>query len=76
MIDQIASLLHASPFVPFTVLTSSGESFHVPHPDHALISPKGTRVTIYNDNETAAMLTVFHIAGVKTGRGPRSKARA
>ncbi|MBI4624138.1 MAG: hypothetical protein HY736_13100, partial [Verrucomicrobia bacterium] len=60
MIDQIALLLQTTPFVPFTVMTSSGENFHVPHPDHALISPKGTRVTIYNDDETAGMLTALH----------------
>lgn len=76
MIDQIQSLLHATPFVPFTVITSSGDKFHVPHPDHALISPRGTRVTIYDDNDVASLVTVLHIVGTKTGRLPRKKSRA
>lgn len=76
MMDQIAHLLHATPFVPFTVMTTSGESFRVPHPDHALVSPKGTRVTIYDDRDTAAMLTALHIVGIKTGRGSSAKSRS
>ena len=76
MIDEIAKLLHAVPFEPFTILTTDGCKYRVPHPDHALISPRGTRVAVYDDNDTGAILTALHIVGVKTGRGSRAKSRA
>jgi hypothetical protein len=76
MIDEISKRLQASPFEPFTILTTDGSKYHVPHPDHALISPRGTRVAVYDDDDTSAILTALHIVAIKTGRRLRSKARA
>jgi hypothetical protein len=37
--DQIRDLLHASPFVPFTVHVAAEEkSYEVPHPDFAMLT--------------------------------------
>jgi hypothetical protein len=69
MIDEIARLLRATPFAPFEVTTTSGETFVVPRPDHALVSPRGTQVTIFDDRDTAAFLTALHIVAIKTQRG-------
>jgi hypothetical protein len=66
MIDKIARLLRANPFRPFSVSTTSGETFVVPHPDHALVSPKGSLVTIYGDDDTAVWLWALHITAIKT----------
>ena len=66
MMDHIAQLLRANPFRPFFVSTTSGETFFVPHPDHALVSPKRSRVTIYGDDDTTAVLWALHITAVKT----------
>ena len=68
MIEHIARLLRATPFVPFSVTTTSGETLRVPHPDHALVSPRGTRVTIYDDNDVAAILSALHIVTIRTDR--------
>ena len=38
MKEQIRSLLHATPFVPFTIHTASGKWFRVEHPDFVLAS--------------------------------------
>ncbi len=75
MIDEIAKRLHASPFEPFSILTTDGSKYRVPHPEHALISPRGTRVVVFDDNDTSAMLTAFHIVAVKSGRNGATKSR-
>jgi hypothetical protein len=56
-------------------LTTDGCKYRVPHPDHALISPRGTRVAVYDDNDTSAILTGLHIAAVEEGAGFRSRSR-
>jgi hypothetical protein len=38
MKEQIRELLHATPFVPFTIHTASGKWFRVEHPDFVLAS--------------------------------------
>ena len=75
MLDEIAKRLHATPFEPFTILTTDGNKYRVPHPDHALISPRGTRVAVFDDNDTSAMLTALHIVAVKSGRNGHAKSR-
>ena len=66
VIDEIAKLLRATPFVPFEVTTTSGEVLRVPHPDHAFVSPRGTRVTIFDDRDVASLLTALHIVTIRT----------
>ena len=73
MIDEIARRLHATPFEPFSILTTDGSKYRVPHQDHAFISPRGTRVVVFDDNDTSAMLTALHIVAVKSGRNGASK---
>ena len=68
MIEQIAKLLRVTPFAPFSVTTTSGETLRVPHPDYAHVGPKRTTVTIYDDNDLASFLTALHIVNVTTTR--------
>ena len=75
MIDEIARRLHTTPFEPFSILTTDGSKYRVPHPDHALISPRGTRVVVFDDNDTSAMLMALHIVAVKSGGKGASKSR-
>ncbi|MSU66650.1 MAG: hypothetical protein EXS38_11235 [Opitutus sp.] len=75
MIDEVAKRLHAVPFLPFTILTTDGSKYRVPHPDHALISPRGTRVAVYDDNDTSAVLTALHIVAIRDGRSARARSR-
>lgn len=65
MTDEIRKLLHDVPFVPFVVRTSDGRQYRVRHPDYVAISPKGGRVTLFDDEETTTTLTSLHIAGVE-----------
>ena len=44
--DEIKKLLKAAPFQPFTVYLPSEKSFHIPHPDFALLTPNGRTLVV------------------------------
>ncbi|MDQ3622864.1 MAG: hypothetical protein M3463_10295 [Verrucomicrobiota bacterium] len=46
--DQIEELLHATPFVPFTISMANGRKLTVDHPDFASLS-RGQRVLVVNE---------------------------
>ncbi|HKP93038.1 MAG TPA: hypothetical protein VJS88_04010 [Chthoniobacterales bacterium] len=70
MIPRIRELLHASPFVPFTIRTSDGREYLVPTADHAAITPTGSRVLVFGDDDSTAEVAALHLATVvKMRRG-------
>jgi hypothetical protein len=64
MIQDIYELLHKRPFQPFVFQSSDGREYAVPSVDHASVNPAKTRVTIYDDADGWALLSLAHIAGV------------
>jgi len=53
------------PFRPVRLLTSSGESYLVPHPDFLIFSPTGRTCLVYaEDGESFATLDVLTITQV------------
>ena len=68
MTDEVRKLMNAEPFSPFLVKTSDGKQYRVKHPDYVAISPKGGRVTLYDDEETTTTLSALHIVGVELQR--------
>ena len=67
MIENIRQRLEMRPFEPFTVVTSAGKPYLVASPEHAGFNPKGTRVTIYFDDDSFVYLSALHIAAVEQG---------
>ena len=57
--------MNAEPFAPFFVKTSDGKQYRVKHPDYVAISPKGGRVSLYDDEETTTTLSALHIVAVE-----------
>ena len=78
MTDTERYFMNAEPFVPFLIKTADGKQYRVRHPDYVAISPKGGRVTVYDIEDTGAMLSALHIVAVEPqnarGRG-RSAAK-
>lgn len=74
MTDEVRRLMHAEPFVPFFVKTSDGKQYRVKHPDYVAISPKGGRVSLYDDEETTTTLSALHILAVEKA-APRVRRR-
>ena len=73
MTDDIREYLAARPFVPFIVYTADGREYKVPTAEHAFVSPRGTRVTIFSDDDTSHLLPGLLISGVKVMANGRRK---
>jgi hypothetical protein len=65
MIADIRRLLAARPFRPFRIVTSSGERYRVPTPEHAGFSPQGSRLIVWFDDESGAHLSALHIVALE-----------
>ena len=64
MTADIRNLLHDQPFVPFTIHVADGREYRVPTADHAHVSPRGGRVTVFTDDDLTFILPGFLLSGV------------
>ena len=48
--EAIRTYLEASPFTPVKIITSSGKSYVVPHPDFLTFSPTGRTCLVYAED--------------------------
>ena len=62
--ELIRSYLRAVPFQPFVIRMNDGRQFNVPHPDFATVSPKGTRIHVFDDREGGADVSALLVASV------------
>jgi hypothetical protein len=67
MVDQVRKLLQERPFEPFTIVVSSGQRHFVASPEHASVLPKGSRVFVAFDDDTAVVVSVLHITALEAG---------
>ena len=68
-LDTIQDLLHRQPFEPFRIVTSSGETYPVRHPEMAWPIRNGVYVGIGGKGglpERAAFVWLLHVAAVET----------
>jgi len=65
IIDEVRQYLHASPFEPFQVVTSSGHRYRVATADHAGINPLGNRMVIWFDDEGSVTISGLHIVAIE-----------
>lgn len=73
MTDEVRKLMNAEPFRPFFVKTSDGRQYRVKHPDYVAISPKGGRLTLFDDEETTTTLSALRIVGVEIESARRAR---
>ena len=74
--DDIRKLQDAIPFRPFSLVLADGRAFRVPHPDFLSVSPKGTALSLWDeDGSIGSYLDVALVAEVRmaSGRPKRSK---
>jgi hypothetical protein len=64
MVQRIKDLLKAVPFVLFKVITSDGNEYVVPTPDHAAVA-LNARVLIFGDDESQKTLSGLHIVAIE-----------
>jgi len=74
VIGDIRQFLHAGPFEPFVIVTSSGNRYRIPSADHATINPQGSRVAVWFDDESGVIISGLHITAVEREAPQKRKA--
>ena len=64
MREQILKLLRTEPFVPFTLVMSSGTRVPVRHPENALLLKHWIHVAV-NDGESAELCYLPHVSNIE-----------
>ena len=72
MKEDVREFLLASPFEPFTIVTSGGRRYEVPSPDHAGLNPSGSRIVVWFDNGGSVTLSALHITALEKGEATPS----
>jgi hypothetical protein len=62
--DTVREILKRTPFEPFEVHMSSGETHEVRHPEFAMVTP-GRLVIADPATERIAILSLFHITEIR-----------
>jgi hypothetical protein len=60
--SQIESAIRSG--LPFRLRMADGREYSVPHPDYISLSPKGTFVTVYDDEEHFFVLPLLTMTGL------------
>jgi len=60
--SQIQSAIQSGK--PFTIQMADGQEYEVPHSDYISVSPKGTFVTVYDDEEHFFVLQLRTMTGI------------
>ena len=66
-VKAILDFLNAAPFRPFTLITASGEKYHVPHPDYVTFTPSRRVALVFRDEELFSALDVLTITDIQPG---------
>jgi hypothetical protein len=62
--DQLRQAWNATPFVPFTVHTTEGQSFRVPDRDHFHVFPNDHLAAVAHPSGTVTVLNILNISGL------------
>ncbi|MDA1272800.1 MAG: hypothetical protein O2960_01935 [Verrucomicrobia bacterium] len=76
MIADIRKLVHAVPFVPFTIHLADGGQVRVPTVDHLAVSPTGGRVIVFADDDTHDILSSLLISRITVDKQPEPQGRS
>jgi hypothetical protein len=72
MINGVRQYLHANPFEPFMIVTSSGNRYPVATPEHAGTNPRGSRVVVWFDDGGSVTLSGLDIVGIEKGASSKN----
>jgi hypothetical protein len=68
MTADIRKLVHAVPFVPFTIHVADGGQLRVPTVDHIAVPPAGGRIFVFGDDERYDVLSALMITRLSIDR--------
>jgi hypothetical protein len=64
-IAEIQLLLGCRPFLPFLIVTRSGQKYRVASPEHAGINPRGSRLHVWFDDDTGVTIAEANIVALE-----------
>jgi hypothetical protein len=64
MTGDIRKLVHATPFVPFTIHLADGGQLRVSTVDHVAVPPAGGRIFVFGDDERYDVISALMITRV------------
>lgn len=65
MTPNLRQYLSAVPFVPFSIVMSSGRRYPIPTADHAGIDPSGKRAVVWFDDGGGVTISIIHITAIE-----------
>lgn len=65
---DIRKLIHASPFVPFTIHLADGGQLRVPTVDHIAVPPTGNRIFVFGDDERYDVISAMMVTRITVDR--------
>jgi len=66
--DSVRKLLHAVPFVPFSIQLANGVILRVPHSDFALLTQGGRTLIIHTEGEDFEIVDVMLVTNINVER--------
>ncbi len=64
--EGVRHLLHAAPFVPFTIFLSANKAYRVEHPDFAFISKGGGIMAVSLEGDAIALIDLMLATHIET----------
>lgn len=64
MNNDLRRLVHAVPFVPFTIHSADGSKLRVPSVDHIAVPPAGSRIWVFQDDGEYEIVSSLLIARI------------
>ena len=75
MKNRLLELLHAAPFIPFTIHLADGRGLRVEHPDFVAAAPAVPNITVAEpDGERCHTIAESHITGFAEDRTAQTAA--
>jgi len=64
--EEVRNLLHASPFVPFTIYVPADRAFRVEHPDFATLSRGGRILALSTEGDAFVLVDLMLATRIET----------
>ena len=73
IVEALRTLNHAVPFRPYLIRMASGEEYKVHHPDFISVSPRGSMIVLFDEEEHLHLLSplLMEAATPRNGGGSR-----
>lgn len=73
-LDQIRTIHHTKPFLPFTICMADGNIFRIEHPEFLSYFPSGRSITVYHEDDSFSILDVALVTELKVDPPQQTRA--